>query len=61
MNDVLPHRGQSISIEMVVKLINAGYLSSDQRNDPVAISNAIAEMKQDLRGRRRNDDGPRAA
>jgi hypothetical protein len=61
MDDVLSHRGQSVSIEMVMKLINAGYLSPAQRNDPAAISNAIIEMKQDLRGRRYNDDGPEAA
>jgi hypothetical protein len=61
MDKVLPHRAQSVSNEMVMKLINAGYLSWAQRNDPDAISNAIVEMKQDLRGRRYNDDGPEAA
>ena len=35
--------------EMIAKLISAGYLPSDQRHDPDAITNAIARMKLDLR------------
>jgi hypothetical protein len=35
--------------EMIAKLIRAGYLLSDQRHDPDAITNAIARMKLDLR------------
>jgi hypothetical protein len=35
--------------EMIAQLIRAGYLPSDQRHDPDAITNAIARMKLDLR------------
>jgi hypothetical protein len=38
------------SREMVAKLINAGYLKPAQRNDADAITNAIAQMKENLRG-----------
>ena len=41
------HRG---SREMIAKLVQAGYLRPSQRNDADAISNAIAQMKQNLRG-----------
>jgi hypothetical protein len=61
MKNTLPYRYQSTSDEMIMKLINAGYLSPGRRNDPNAISSAIGEMKQDLRGPRRRDDGPQAA
>ena len=38
------------SREMVAKLINAGYLKPAQCNDADAITNAIARMKENLRG-----------
>ena len=41
------HRG---SREMIAKLVQAGYLRPSQRNDADAITNAIAQMKQNLRG-----------
>jgi len=36
--------------EIVGKLIRAGYLNSDQRENPTAIAEAIDRMKRDLRG-----------
>jgi hypothetical protein len=38
------------SREMVAKLVNAGYLKPAQRNDADAITDAIARMKENLRG-----------
>jgi len=38
------------SRDMVAKLINAGYLKPAQRNDADAITDAIARMKESLRG-----------
>jgi hypothetical protein len=40
------------SREMIAKLVKAGYLRPTQRNNPDAITQAIAEMKQNLRDRR---------
>jgi hypothetical protein len=37
------------SNEMIAKLIKAGYLRPDRRHDVDAITNAIAEVKEDLR------------
>jgi hypothetical protein len=34
---------------MIAKLIKAGYLRPDRRHDVDAITNAIAEVKEDLR------------
>jgi hypothetical protein len=45
---------------MIAKLISAGYLQPEQRNDPDAITNAIAQMKLDLRTGNGSDD-PSAA
>jgi hypothetical protein len=36
--------------EMIGKLIRAGFLASDQREDPAAIADAIDRMKRALRG-----------
>jgi hypothetical protein len=38
------------SLDMVAKLINAGYLHPAQRDDADAITKAIAQMKENLRG-----------
>jgi len=46
--------------ELITKLINGGYLQLAQRNDPDAITTAIAHLKEDLRGGG-DDGGPRAA
>jgi hypothetical protein len=46
---------------MIAKLIRAGYLKPARRHDADAITKAIAQMKQDLRGGGTDDDGPNAA
>jgi hypothetical protein len=46
--------------EIIAKLISAGYLQPEQRNDPDAIADAIARMKLDLRARNGSDDSPAA-
>jgi len=61
MNKVVQSPFRVASSEMIAKLIRAGYLHSKQRHDADAIAEAIAKMKQDLRDRRTNDDGPNAA
>jgi len=45
---------------MIAKLINAGYLQPEQRNDPDAVTKAIARMKLDLRTGNGSDDPPAA-
>lgn len=60
MNDVVLPRLRAASEEFITKLVNAGYLQSALRNDPNAITTAIAELKEDLRGGRQ-DGGPEAA
>ena len=54
---VAPRLGDS---EMIAKLINAGYLQPEQRNDPDAVTKAIARMKLDLRTGNGSDDPPAA-
>lgn len=54
-------RYQAASREMIAKLVKAGYLQPARCNDTDAITQAIAQMKQDLRGGGGNDDGPTAA
>jgi hypothetical protein len=49
MSKRLPDR--SVASDTIAKLISAGYLDPDHRHDPAAITNAIARMKMDLRGR----------
>jgi hypothetical protein len=46
---------------MIAKLVKAGYLQPALCNDADAITSAIAQMKQDLRGRGGDDDDSRAA
>ena len=51
------------SREVIAKLIEAGYLQPAQRNDADAITNAIAQMKQNLRGsvdKPSSNDNPKA-
>lgn len=51
------------SREVIAKLIEAGYLQPTQRNDADAITNAIAQMKQNLRGsvdKPSSNDNPKA-
>jgi hypothetical protein len=51
---------KAASQELIAKLIAAGYLQPALRNDPDAITIAIARLKEDLRGGG-DDEGPRAA
>jgi hypothetical protein len=52
---------QSPSNELITKLVKAGYLEPGLCNDAVAVANAIARLKQDLRGGGNDDGGPKAA
>jgi len=61
MNKVVQSSFQVASSEMIAKLIRAGYLKPARRHDADAITKAIAQMKQDLRGGGTDDDGPTAA
>jgi hypothetical protein len=61
MNKVVQSPFRVASGEMIAKLIRAGYLKPARRHDADAITKAIAQMKQDLRGRGTDDDGPNAA
>ena len=45
---------------LITKLTNGGYLQPELRNDPDAITAAIARLKQDLRSES-DDDGPAVA
>jgi hypothetical protein len=60
MSEVLPFAPNSSETEMIAKLISAGYLQSEQRNDRDAVSKAIARMKLDLRTGNGSDDLPAA-
>jgi hypothetical protein len=51
---------QAASQELIAKLVKAGYLEPGLCNDAVAVANAIARLKQDLRGGG-DDRGPKAA
>jgi hypothetical protein len=46
--------------EMIAKLVSAGYLQPEHRNNRDAITQAIARMKLDLRTRNGRDDPPAA-
>ena len=56
MSEVVPFPN-----EMIAKLIKAGYLRSEHRHSPDAITCAIANMKQALRSGGADDNGPAAA
>ena len=57
MSNVVLSPFQAGSQELIAKLMRAGYLQPAQRHDAVAIADAIARLKQDLRGAR-DDTGP---
>ena len=59
MSDVVSFP-QAASQELIAKLVKAGYLEPGLCNDAVAVANAIARLKQDLRGAG-DDEGPKAA
>ena len=61
MNNIVQSPFRVASREMIAKLVRAGYLQSARRHDADAITQAIAQMKQDLRGGGTDDDGPNAA
>jgi len=60
MSEVIPVAPRLGDSEMIAKLINAGYLQPEQRNDPDAVTKAIARMKLDLRTGNGSDDPPAA-
>jgi hypothetical protein len=60
MSDVVSFP-QTASQELIAKLVKAGYLDPGLCNDAVAVANAIARLKQDLRGGGNDDEGPKAA
>ena len=59
MSDVVSFP-QAASHELIAKLVKAGYLEPSLCNDAVAVANAIARFKQELRGGG-DDGGPKAA
>jgi hypothetical protein len=61
MSTVVQSPFLAASREMIAKLVKAGYLHPARRKNADAITRAIAQMKQDLRGVASNDDGPNAA
>jgi hypothetical protein len=61
MSNVIRSPFQPVAREIIAKLVKAGYLQPAAHNNVGAITNAISQMKQDLRGRGGRDDGPRAA
>ena len=61
MSNVIRSPNQAASREMIAKLVKAGYLQPALFNDADAITSAIAQMKQDLRGRGGDDGGSKAA
>jgi hypothetical protein len=58
MSEVITFALRSGNSEVIAKLISAGYLQPEQRNDPVAVAQAIARMKLDLRIGNGGDDLP---
>ena len=60
MSNVVRSSFQAASQELVAKLVKASYLRPALRDDPAAVANAIARLKQDLRGGG-DDGGPQAA
>jgi hypothetical protein len=60
MSNVIRSPFQPVALEIIAKLIKAGYLHPAAHNSADAITNAISQMKQDLRGRGGRDAGPGA-
>ena len=60
MSHVVRFPYQAASQELIAKLVKAGYLQPALCNDADAITTAIAQLKEDLRGGG-DDEGPRAA
>jgi hypothetical protein len=61
MSEVIKSPFQAAIPELIRKLVNAGYLGPAKRHDPDANTQAIARMKDALRGNPAEDDGPRVA
>jgi hypothetical protein len=61
MSNVIRSPVEPVAREIIAKLLKAGYLQPTAHNNAHAITNAISQMKQDLRGRGGRDNGPRAA
>jgi hypothetical protein len=60
MSEIMRFPVGSMKSDITAKLVGAGYLQPQQRDDPAAITNAIARMKVDLRGGNGSDDPPAA-
>ena len=60
MSEVITFAPRSGNSEVIAKLISAGYLQPEQRNDPDAVAKAIARMKLNLRTGNGGDDLPAA-
>ena len=60
MSKVVRRLYQPASQELIAKLIKAGYLQTGLRNEPDAVTTAIARLKEDLRGRT-DDERPEPA
>jgi hypothetical protein len=60
MSEIIRFPLRSSESDMIARLVSAGYLQPEQRNDPEAIASAIARMKVDLRGGKGNGDPPAA-
>jgi hypothetical protein len=50
MSNVVRSSFQAASQELIARLVKSGYLEPALRNDPDAITIAIARLKEDLRG-----------
>jgi hypothetical protein len=60
MTKVVRASYQAASQDLIARLVKSGYLQPALRNDPGAITIAIARLKEDLRGGK-DDQDPRAA
>jgi hypothetical protein len=61
MSNVTRSLFQPVAREMIAKLVKAGYLLPAAHNNADAITNAISQIKQDLRGSGDRDNGLRGA
>ena len=61
MSNVIRSPYQPVASEIIAKLLKAGYLQPTAHNNADAITNAISQIKQDLRGSGDRDNGLRGA
>jgi hypothetical protein len=60
MSEIIRFPLRSTESDMIARLVSAGYLQPERRNDPEAITNAIVRMKVDLRSGKGSDNPPAA-